>query len=108
MCSTFTVEVGVSRKYKETELEDLSVENAEMPQTPVAKRSKSDTAPDSVPKQRCFNSDRKEQFEWLEYNEQRRKKCFAQSDGWNILESAENYIRCGSLRGQQKGFNCER
>ena len=47
-----------------------NVVNAEILQTPVA----SDTVPDSASKQRFFISDWKEQFDWLENNEETKKK----------------------------------
>ena len=81
--------VGVSKKKtnKQTKKKknvktpnQWSVLDAEIPQTPVA----SDTVPDSASKQRFFMSDRKEQFNWLENNEETKKKkekCSAQAAG---------------------------
>ena len=64
--------VGVSKKKKQNVRtpNQWSVVDAEIPQTPVA----SDTVPDSASKQRFFMSDWKEQFDWLENNEETKKK----------------------------------
>ena len=51
-------------------------------------------------------SDWKEQFDWLENNEERKKKkCSAQATGWITLQRAENYIPNKKMReGQQKAL----